>query len=94
MKGFIVVNSRIKDSAKMQEYIDSNNYLEKYEGRVLTIGTIEVLSGENSYESMLIIEFDSVKIARSWFKSSEYQKLKSEILDLAVDSTFTLCNNL
>ncbi len=94
MKGYIVVNSTLKNSEKMKQYISADKYLGKYNGEVITVGSIEVLSGTNSYESMLIIEFRDNESAKLWFNSPEYKKLKNEVLDLAVDSTFTRCKSI
>lgn len=91
MPGYIVVNSTVKNNEKMKEYIESDNFLEEYGGRVITKGVLEVLSGSNPYNSMLIIEFSSKEKAKDWFYSKEYQTLKREVLDKATDNTFITC---
>lgn len=91
MSAYIVVNSTILNQEKMQEYANADKQLEKYNGKVITIGNLELLSGDNNHKSMLIIEFESKEKANEWFFSKQYQELKINVLDKAVSSTFTLC---
>lgn len=91
MGAYIVVNSTVLDQDKMQEYIKADKQLDKYNGKIITIGNLELLSGQNPHKSMLIIEFNSKEKAKEWFFSKDYQNLKTNILDKAVNSAFTLC---
>ena len=52
--------------------------VEKFGGRYLARGAKpEVLEGSGSAHNILIIEFDSVEVARRWYASPEYAAAKA-----------------
>ena len=83
MAGYVVVQVSIHDPEGFAVYRDMvPPTLETYGGRYLVRGgDWENLEGEWNPQRMVIIEFDSVDQAKSWWASEEYapaKKLREE----------------
>ena len=83
MAGYVVVQVSIHDPEGFAVYRDMvPPTLESYGGRYLVRGgDWENLEGEWNPQRMVIIEFDSVDQAKSWWSSEEYapaKKLREE----------------
>lgn len=90
MTAYVIVGFTVKDQEKLQQYgAVVPPILAKYSGEYLVKGPIEILHGENEYETQVIITFPSKEKATEWYYSIEYQAL-IEIRDEAMDSKFQL----
>jgi uncharacterized protein (DUF1330 family) len=78
MAVYAVVNVRVTDPARYEEYRDkAPATIAHYGGRYLVRGgTVEALEGEWDPERLVILEFGSMGRLREWYDSPEYAPLK------------------
>lgn len=78
MAGYIVVQVDVKDPERYTDYRDMvQPTLQPYGGRYLVRGgKVKNLEGSWEPPRLVIIEFDSVELARAWWSSSEYAEAK------------------
>jgi uncharacterized protein (DUF1330 family) len=74
-KGYVIVTETIHDPAGMEAYIAaSGDSMTAHGGRLLVFEQdADVREGEWHGNSTIILEFDSVDIARAWYESDKYQ---------------------
>jgi uncharacterized protein (DUF1330 family) len=91
MAAYVIVHGNITDPVKYDAYKQlSPAAVRKYGGRFLARGgTREDLEGRWEVDRVVIIEFDSMDRARTWYHSSEYQAARA-IREGAADMAFTL----
>lgn len=79
MAGYIIVDVKITDPERYQEYRKSAAAtLEAYGGRYLARGgKTETLEGDWDTDRIVVLEFDSVERARAWWASEEYRAPKA-----------------
>ncbi len=79
MRGYIIVDVRITDPDRYQEYRKSvPATLEAYGGRFLARGgKTETLEGDWDSGRIVVLEFESVERARAWWASEEYRAPKA-----------------
>jgi len=74
MTAYVVIDIKVADPAKMQEYRDlSTIAVSRHGGRYLARGgKTEVIEGDWQPERLVIIEFPSLQAAHSFYDSPEY----------------------
>ena len=77
-KGYIISSVTVTDSAKYADYVKASSAaITKFGGKPLARGgTHEVLEGEGRARNV-ILEFDSLEIAKAYYHSPEYQSAKT-----------------
>ena len=87
MSAYIVLDVSVLDPAPYEEYKKlCGPTIEQYGGRFLARGGyVENLEGEWRPSRVVIIEFDSVERAKSWWASEEY-RLPKEMRQRASNS--------
>lgn len=78
MAAYIVVEIDVKDPAVFEEYKKlSPATIKQYGGKYLARGgATEVLEGEWKPKRLVILQFDSMDQARTWYNSPEYTHAK------------------
>ncbi len=79
MRGYVVVNITVRDSARYEEYRRlATPTVSAYGGRyVARGGAVDVREGRWSPTRLVILEFPSVERARAWWDSPEYAPAKA-----------------
>ena len=79
MRGYVVVNITVRDSARYEEYKRlATPTVSSYGGRyVARGGAVDVREGRWSPTRLVILEFPSVERARAWWDSPEYAPAKA-----------------
>ncbi len=79
MRGYVVVNITVRDSARYEEYKRlATPTVSAYGGRyVARGGAVDVREGRWSPTRLVILEFPSVERARAWWDSPEYAPAKA-----------------
>lgn len=78
-KGYVIITEAIHDPAGMQEYGKAAGpTLAEYGARVLVADPNgETLEGEWHGDQTVVVEFDTVEQARSWYSSEGYAAARS-----------------
>ncbi len=86
MKGYIVcVYESIKDDEALKNYaMKARVAVEKYNGKFLVRGGNNIVTEGRNYVRTAVIEFDSFKIAKEFFYSSEYQAAHDLLKDTVI----------
>ena len=79
MAGYVIVDVKITDPERYQEYRKSAAVtVEAYGGRYLARGgKTETLEGDWDTGRIVVLEFDSIERARAWWASEEYSVPKA-----------------
>jgi Uncharacterized conserved protein len=79
MRGYVVVNITVRDSARYEEYKRlATPTVSAYGGRyVARGGAVDVREGRWSPTRLVILEFPNVERARAWWDSPEYAPAKA-----------------
>lgn len=79
MPAYVIVNTRVSDPVKIQQYRDlAQQAVHQYGGRYLVRGgPLLVLEGEYQPERLVVLEFDSLAQVRAWYASEAYLKAKA-----------------
>ena len=79
MRGYVVVNITVRDSAQYEEYKRlATPTVSAYGGRyVARGGAVDVREGRWSPTRLVILEFPNVERARAWWDSPEYAPAKA-----------------
>ena len=77
-KGYLVANIRVTDQDKFQEFSGmAGPTIKKYGGKVLARGPVaDRLEGDVT-GIVMMIEFESMEVANSFYHSAEYQAAKA-----------------
>ena len=77
MKGYMVAQLEVEDPAQFEGYRDKvPAVIARFGGRYLIRGgEIAPLEGHWPYPRLVVIEFDSVEAARTFYHSPEYQEI-------------------
>ncbi|MAJ34346.1 MAG: hypothetical protein CMN45_00480 [SAR116 cluster bacterium] len=77
-KGYLVANIRVTDQDKFQEFSGmAGPAIKKYGGKVLARGPVaDRLEGDIT-GIVMMIEFESMEVANSFYHSAEYQAAKA-----------------
>ena len=77
-KGYLVANIRVTDQDKFQEFSGmAGPAIKKYGGKVLARGPVaDRLEGDVT-GIVMMIEFESMEVANSFYHSAEYQAAKA-----------------
>jgi uncharacterized protein (DUF1330 family) len=76
-RGYLFANITVTDSERYQDYRRQVlPVVEQYGGRFLVRGgAVEKLEGADALDRLVVIEFQSVDAARSFYRSPEYAPL-------------------
>jgi uncharacterized protein (DUF1330 family) len=78
-KGYVVFDLEITDSDGYEDYrLDGQAAIRKWNGRVLSgepapRGVVECLEGDWPTKRLVVVEFESIAVARDWYYSEQYQ---------------------
>ena len=86
MKGYIVcVYESIEDDNALKNYaIKARSAVKKYDGKFLIRGGKNIVTEGKNFVRTVIIEFDSFKVAKEFFYSSEYQAAHDLLKDTVI----------
>ena len=91
MTAYVIFNSTIKDMDKLKEYSASaGKIVAQHGGKFLAKGPAEILCGEAEHKLVVLLEFDSLDVAKGFYHSDEYQAL-IPIRDQGMDVIVQLC---
>ena len=78
MAAYIIVMADIKDTEKYKDYLAvAPGIIEYYEGKAIVRGgKTETLEGDPENRRIVILKFPSMKKAREFYYSEEYQQAK------------------
>ncbi len=78
MSAYVIVQAEVTDWNRFREYLkESPGIVAQYGGKYLVRGGEKsVLEGEDKERRIVVIEFPSLKKAREWYYSEEYQRIK------------------
>ena len=90
MAAYVIIQVNVTDEERYGEYKKMTPAtLERYGGRFLVRGgAAEDLEGARSHSRVVLLEFDSMESAKTWYDSPEYQEAKS-VRAGAGDAVFT-----
>lgn len=89
-KGYIVIDMTVKDQNKLKQYGQvAKKLIAKNGGKFIANSKVEVLHGTSDFKVKAIVEFPSVKSAKAWYNSPEYQKV-IPLRSTAIDAQFHL----
>ena len=79
MAAYVMIDSVITDQAVFDDYLEQvPAVVEAHGGRYLARGgAIEVVQGDWTPNRIVVIEFDSVELARGWQDSPDYAELRA-----------------
>ncbi len=82
-KGYLIVHLDVHDAEKFEKYRDKvPATIAQYGGRYLVRGgAMETMEGDELPPRNVVLEFDSVEAARTWYNSPEYQAIIGLRLD-------------
>lgn len=94
MPAYWIARSKIVDKIEYKKYTDRvPAILEKYGGKVLTRGAaIETLEGPHYFKRYVIIEFQSMEEAKTFFNSPEYREAAAFRRDGAGQNELTIAD--
>ena len=86
MASYVVIRVRADDPSKLKEYQQvAPSIIDKYNGKLLARGgEVATLEGPEENRRIVIIEFPSLKVAKEFYNSEEYQnaiKLRSGVAE-------------
>ena len=87
MPAYLIANVDIKDAKKFAEYFKSTPaIIKQFGGRFLVRGgDFEILEGDWNPKRLVVVEFESMKKAKEFYHSPQYQ----EIIGLRHSSAYT-----
>lgn len=87
-KGYVLCDITVTDREAYEAYKElSAPAVAAHGGRFLVRGgAVEVLEGESSPNRVVVLEFDSVESARTWYASPEYSAARAVRAYAAVGS--------
>ena len=79
LAAYVIIDSVITDQAVFDDYLEQvPAVVETHGGRYLARGgAIEVVQGDWTPNRIVVIEFDSVELARGWQDSPDYAELRA-----------------
>ena len=85
-KGYIIcVYESINDDNSLKDYAKKAlEAVEKYDGKFLIRGGKNIVTEGKNFVRTVIIEFDSFKVAKEFFYSSEYQAAHELLKDTVI----------
>jgi len=76
MTALVIVNLTPTDKDKLSVYSTmAAETLVTYAGEILAKGPIEVLHGDSTFQTTVVIQFPDKDTAMNWYHSAEYQKI-------------------
>lgn len=89
MPAYIIAKVKITDMDKYQQYIKATPAtVLKYNGKIIVRGGENTtLEGEPINERVVVIEFPSLEMAKSWYNSTDYQNAK-KLREGAAEASF------
>lgn len=79
MAAYVIVQVEVADWGKFKEYLkESPRAIAQYGGRYIARGgETVILEGQEQAKRVVLIEFPSLKSAKEWYYSKEYQQIKT-----------------
>jgi uncharacterized protein (DUF1330 family) len=79
MSAYVIVDVEVKDFEKYQEYRKlAPAIVQAHGGKYLVRGNrIEVLEGDWTPRTIVVVEFESFERAKAWYESPEYVAIRS-----------------
>ena len=79
MTAYVVVQAEVHDWDGFREYLKASpGTIARYEGKYIARGGEKItLEGNDRNTRLVIIEFPSLKKAKEWYHSEEYQQIKA-----------------
>ena len=95
MSAYVVVEFKVKDPELYREKYApvAGQTAKTHGGEVIAAGNWEVLHGQGSLTSGVLVRFADRETALGWYNSPEYQQL-IEVRGLAMDVRFSLLDGL
>ena len=78
MAGYVLIDSEVTDEAVFAEFFERvPATVEAYGGKYLVRGgATEVMEGDWTPHTIVVVEFDNVEQAKTWLSSPEYTEIK------------------
>ncbi|MBT5571912.1 MAG: DUF1330 domain-containing protein [Alphaproteobacteria bacterium] len=88
MAAYVIADSKVHDPETMKNYGSKvGETLKKYGGRpIVAGGAIDVKEGNWTPTRVIVLEFESVEAAQTWYNSPEYQEILPIRLSAADDN--------
>mgnify|MGYP000335801848 CR=1 FL=1 len=85
MPAYVVVRVNVTDMDAYKEYTKlTPPSIEKYGGKFIARGgEVTTLEGDEETQRVVLLEFESVEVAKAWYNSPEYQAAKAVRKDAA-----------
>ncbi len=95
MSAYVIVEFTVKDPDVYREKYApiAGQTAKEYGGEVIAAGNWEVLHGDGSLTSGVLVRFADRETALGWYNSPEYQQL-IEVRGIAMDVRFSLLDGL
>jgi uncharacterized protein (DUF1330 family) len=95
MSAYVIVEFTVKDTDVYREKYApfAGQTAKEHGGEVIAAGNWEVLHGDGSLTSGVLVRFAERETALGWYNSSEYQQL-IEVRGIAMDVRFSLLDGL
>ncbi len=79
MAAYVIASVTVKDSDGYEEYRQHTlPSLQPFGGKfIVRGGPVDILEGQWQPKRLVIIEFESIEKARSWYNSAEYTRIKA-----------------
>ncbi len=90
MKGYLVVKVNVLNPDKQKLYAEhATQAVKKYNGKFLIRGGSQITMEGKEFERNVVVEFESIEIAKQAYNSDEYQNAK-KILGDEKDRVFAI----
>ena len=88
MTAYVIIDMNITDPLRFEEYkILAAPTVELYGGKYLAHGgTTEILEGSWAPGHLVVLQFDSVELAKNWLNSTEYHEARRLRYEAAVSN--------
>jgi uncharacterized protein (DUF1330 family) len=95
MRGYIIAKVNITNIEQYQQYMKATpSTISKYGGKIIVRGgEISTLEGDPVNERIVIIEFPSSEMAKTWYDSVEYQNTR-KLREGAAEVSFIAINGV
>ena len=95
MSAYVIVEFTVKDPETYREKYapTAGQTAKRHGGEVIAAGNWEVLDGDGSLTSGVLVQFADRETALGWYSSPEYQQL-IEVRGIAMDVRFSLLDGL
>ena len=90
MSAYVIVQGRVIDQEKMNEYgAAAGPTVAAHGGELVCRGPAAILAGDTAYTMAVVLKFPDTQAAQNWYHSPEYQTL-IPTREAALDSVFVV----